>query len=209
MSALRLMVFDRTCAGPRMLGAPLPGLTWSWKIGARLYRQLGRLDLAFGAASWAEALAWLRTVEARRPIAEIQIWSHGHWGRVLMQGDGLTTSSLAPSHAHHEALTAIRDRLTGPEALWWFRTCETFGRPEGHDFARAWTRFFACRAAGHTHIIGPWQSGLHSLRAGEEPRWSVTEGVREDVPGGTTAAWSGASAPNTITCLHGSIPAGM
>ena len=36
----------------------------------------------------------------------------------------------------------------------------------GHDFARAWTDFFGSRAAGHTFIIGYWQSGLHTLAPG-------------------------------------------
>ncbi|MET0405724.1 MAG: hypothetical protein ABW123_25110, partial [Cystobacter sp.] len=87
---------------------------------------------------------------------------------------------------------------------------ETFGTARGHAFARAWTRFFGCRAAGHTYVIGPWQSGLHSLGPGEEPTWSVAEGLPPD--GGDTARtarMSGRREPNTITCLHGEIPPGF
>ena len=102
----------------------------------------------------------------------------------------------------------VRDRLLPDgEALWWFRTCETFGTETGQRFARAWTRFLGCRAAGHTYVIGAWQSGLHSLQPGETPRWSPEEGVQ---PGPTPRSLtSRPGAPNTITFLHGRIPEGF
>ena len=52
-------------------------------------------------------------------------------------------------------------------------------------------------------------SGLHSLRAGEIPRWSADEGLSQgtaECP--TQAHWSRKRAPNTIHCLTGQIPAG-
>ena len=88
-------------------------------------------------------------------------------------------------------------------ALWWFRTCETFGKQVGHDFARAWTRFFGCRVAGHTYAINVLQSGLYVLAPGEEPTWSEDEAV---VPGAARARSSSVLAPHTITCFHGAVP---
>ena len=205
---LRLMVFDKTCHGR----GPLPGLTASWKVGARLYRALGRLDASLGVSTWDEALEWLASFRPEATLAEIQFWGHGKWGCAMVDRKALEVSALSPGHPFHARLAAIRERLVpGGEALWWFRTCETFGGPEGHAFARAWTRFFGCRAAGHTYVIGPWQSGLHSLAPGEEPSWSTEEGLVLDASGKrrATALFSGPAAPNTITCFHGAVPDGF
>jgi hypothetical protein len=202
--ALRLLVYDRTCAGR---GA-LPGLSTAWRVGSGLYGALGRLDAACGAASWAEALDWLAEHQAGTPIAEIQYWGHGNWGNVRLGGEVLDETALAPGHPHEGRLRRIAERLLpGADGLVWFRTCESFGTARGHRFARACTRFFGCRTAGHTHVIGLWQSGLHSLLPGQEPGWPTEEGVTApDAPG---AASSRPGAPNTITCFHGRIPEGF
>lgn len=204
---LRLMVYDRTCAGRW----GLPGLTASWRVGSVLYRALGRLDDWRGVASWPEALDWLLARSVEQRIAEIQYWGHGTWGRALVDHESLDVQALAPRHPWRARLDALRERLVpGGEALWWFRTCETFGTARGHAFARAWTRFFGCRAAGHTYVIGPWQSGLHSLAPGEEPSWPVKEGLPPgEEAGARTARMSGPREPNTITCLHGQVPPGF
>ena len=86
---------------------------------------------------------------------------------------------------------------------------ETFGAAPGHDFARRLTDFLGCRAAGHTYIIGGWQSGLHSLAPGEQPAWSPHEGLKLGPPEAPREAlWSRRSAPNTIHFLSGKVPAG-
>src|SRR5256885_6236172 len=157
---LRLLVFDRTCAGR----GPLPGLSHAWRAGRGLYGALGRIDAACGAASWAEALDWLGTHRPEARVGEIQYWGHGNWGNARLGGEMLDAGALAPGHVHFDRLRRVAARLLpGAEGLFWFRTCETFGTERGHAFARAWSRFFGCRAAGHTHVIGFWQSGLHSL----------------------------------------------
>jgi hypothetical protein len=233
---LRLMIYDATCIGdfPKpgasgrdrwvgdrvwrrfgelLDGAPWPGLTHSWQIGGALYRGLGRLDGWRGFASWSSALAWLAEHRSDQPIAEIQFWGHGKWGAAKIDTGNLTIDSLDPAHPDHDVLVAIRERMTsvdGQPPLWWFRTCETFGADDGHAFARAWTDFFQCRAAGHTYVIGPWQSGLHSLLPGQRPHWSTSEGLREGTPAHPRRAlWSTRHEPNTISCLHGRIPAGF
>jgi hypothetical protein len=201
---LRLVVYDRTCRGRRAL----PGLSAAWAAGTRLYGALGRVDAWYGASSWREALDWLADVEPGRAIAEVQFWGHGRWGRALVAQEALDEAALAPHHPLGERLRRVRARLVpGGEALWWFRTCETFGGAEGQRFARAFSRLLGCRAAGHTHVIGVVQSGLHTIAPGEEPGWAVDEGLRPDRSG--AALRSRLAAPNTITCFHGRIPAGF
>jgi hypothetical protein len=198
------MVYDRTCRGRRLL----PGLSHSWWAGGHLYRWMGRVDAFAGVSSWAEALDWLAAFEPDRPIAEVQYWGHGKWGVARIAREPIDRFALADIHPLRPRLEAIRERLAA-DALWWFRTCETFGAQPGLDFARAWTDFFGGRAAGHTFIIGPWQSGLHLLRAGQAPHWSREEGLREGTPEEPRRAhWSRPRAPNTITCFHGQVPAG-
>jgi len=202
--ALRLLLYDRTCTGGRM---PL-GLTHTWMVGQHLYAGLGRIDRAFGAATWAEALDWLGSVGGERQISEVQYWGHGHWGSVEIGGEGLTRDALDPTNPHRPGLERLRERLTG-DALLWFRTCDAFGARKGHDFAMAWADFMGCDIAGHTFVIGLWQSGLHRISPGQAAHWPDDEGVRE----GTAAepkrsTWSGPLKPNTISFLGGRIPKG-
>lgn len=196
---LRLMIYDRTCT--RGLG-PL-GLTHAWVAGGRLYSALGRFDAWSGVASWGEGLDWLAGVEPGRPLAEIQYWGHGLPGVVLVGSEVLSAGSLAGPLAPE--LDGVRRRLA-PGGLWWFRTCSTFAGARGHAFASAWARYFSCDVAGHTHVIGPWQSGLHRLAPGAEPRWSVDEGAMPGASGrqASSAPWL----PNTIHCLQGEVPGG-
>ncbi len=203
MKPLRLMIYDDTCRGR----PGLPGLTHSWIVGGKFYNVLGRLDAWKGCRSWEEALDWLATFEPERPIAEVQFWGHGKWGRAMIDRQRLDITDLSPASALFHPLLNVRARMTGPDALWWFRTCETFGAKVGHEFARAWTDTLECRAAGHTYIIGPWQSGLHALKPGDEIDWSVDEGLVEGTPDSPKKAlWSTARAPNTISCLRGDVP---
>lgn len=193
------MVYDRTCT--RGLG-PV-GLTHAWIAGGRLYSAVGRFDAWAGVASWGEALHWLAGVEPGRPIGEIQYWGHGLPGAVLVGGEAMTTAGLGGPLA--SKLDGVRQRIE-PRSLWWFRTCSTLAGANGQAFAVAWATFFQCDVAGHTHVIGPWQSGLHRLAPGAEPRWSVEEGAIPGVAGrqASSAPWL----PNTIHCLQGAVPAG-
>lgn len=194
MRPLRLVLFDATCGM----------LTLSWRSGAVLYRGLDRIDAAFGARSWREGLAWLASVGRGRDIEQIQYWGHGQPGRVLLAKEALTVDSLRPGEALQPALEAIRGRLA-PEAVWWFRTCRTLGDTEGHRFATEWTRFFERPVAGHTWVIGPMQAGLHVLRPGSIPDWSIAEGdpKRER---GVVPLWLRGDAPR-VTCFGNRIAA--
>ncbi len=168
---------------------------------------LGRVDAARGVASWGEALEWLATYEPTRTIGEIQYWGHGRWGRILVGDEVLDAGSLSASHRHRSKLDAVRDRTCGEKTLVWLRTCEAFGAIAGHDFARRLADYFGARVAGHTFVIGGFQSGLHGLRPGMVPSWALDEGLADGTPEAPRRAHvSGPDRPNTITCFDGHVP---
>lgn len=188
-------MFDRTCTQGRR------GLSPAWAAGVRLYRALGRIDDALGVASWDEAFRWLAA--RREPIRELQYWGHGKWGCALVDDDALDVHALA---RRAQDLAALRERLA-PDAMVWFRTCETLGAQPGHDFAMRLADTLGARVAGHTYIIGFHQSGLHGIAPGMRPDWSANEGLAEGSPAEPKRArWSRPWAPRTITALHGAIP---
>lgn len=196
---MRVLVYDRTCLGRGGNLSPI------WATGSLLYRALRRVDAACAATSWTQALAWLAA--RPEPIREIQYWGHGHWGRARVRDDVLDAAALVPGHALHGPLQGLRERLA-PDALVWFRTCETFGARRGLDFAERLADFLGARVAGHTYVIGFHQSGLHALYPGARADWSPDEGIAlgsADEP--RRAHRSRPWAPRTITCLHGAIPA--
>jgi hypothetical protein len=193
---MRVIVYDRTCVRTRGRLSPI------WAAGARMYRWVGRIDALHGVASWAEALGWLATQP--EPIDEIQYWGHGKWGCAFVGEDRLDASALRDRRGE---LEAVRERLA-PDALVWFRTCETFGARAGIDFAERLADFFGARVAGHTYIIGFHQSGLHGLAPGARADWSAEEGLAEGSPDEPTRArWSRPWHPHTVTALHGEVPA--
>lgn len=193
---MRVVVYDRTCVRTRGRLSPI------WAAGAWLYRGLRRVDAVKGVASWDEALTWLGT--QREPIREIQYWGHGKWGRAFVGDDVLDAAALTDRRAQ---LEAIRERLA-PDALVWFRTCETLGARPGMSFAERLADFFGARIAGHTYIIGFHQSGLHGVAPGTRADWSPVEGVAEGTPDAPTKAkWSAPWRPRTLTALDGEIPA--
>jgi hypothetical protein len=105
--------------------------------------------------------------------------------------------------AHEPLLLEHIQQLPALGTLW-FRTCSTFQGAAGQSFAEAVSRHTGARVAAHTFIIGPWQSGLRTLRPGQAPTWSRDEGRDKD----GRALWSGPLQPRTVTCLHASIPKG-
>jgi hypothetical protein len=201
---LRLLAYDATCKG----GTWAPGLSTAWGAGAALYRGLGRLDAASGVASWSEALGFLASHEPDAALEEVQFWGHGRFGCVFVGKERLGVEELASS-AHAEALDAIAARLARARApLVWLRTCEAFGGPSGHAFARALSRRLGCRVAGHTHVIGVLQSGLVALAPGDEPAWPATMGLGplgEEGPG----LPSSPREPSTVHFLTGRLPAAL
>lgn len=198
---LRLVVFDATQQRrpPALLGT-------SWRVGSGLYRALGRVDASYGARSFADMFSWLAEVGGDRLIGEVQFWGHGKWGRILIDREALDRSSLRPTHPHHQGLLRLKARLA-PSALLWFRTCETLGALAGQRFAVELADFTGARIAGHTYIIGFFQSGLHCLAPGARPNWSPWEGLGSGSPEAPRRALtSRLGAPGTITCLTSKPP---
>jgi hypothetical protein len=203
---LRLVVYDATGAG-RARVQPL--LTASWRHGSRLYRHHPQapVDDLFGATSWDDALAWLVEVRRGAAIREVQFWGHGLPGRVFIGSDVLEGEEFRLAGRRRSELLALRARWVDERARLWFRTCSAFGGERGHAFARVVADAMGCEVAGHTYVIGPLQSGLHTLRPGAEPTWPQHEGEGAGGPDAPRlmSSWT---APHTITCLHGTIPAG-
>jgi hypothetical protein len=204
MAPLRLLVYDATqrSRSPRALGL-------AWQAGSYLYGGLGRIDASYGASGWEDAFEFLATWGAGRTIGELQFWGHGKWGRALIDGESFDRRTLSELHPLFSRVAAFRERLE-PGALVWFRTCETLGAQAGQDFARALADHLGARIAGHTYVIGFFQSGLHSLSPGAPPSWSPSEGIASGSPDRPERAFSsGPSRPNTITCLNGVVPEGF
>jgi len=219
MSALRLVVFDSTDTGPLRVPRVLRkedgtaqgtgGLTRFWQLGAQMHRVLSRADGVTGARSWKDALRWAVNVShARgRPIRELQAWGHGGWGYMGMHRDRLDSDALRTESPLRDTVDAFRDTLA-PDALVWLRCCSAFGTLRGHDLARRLADRLRVRVAGHTFIIGGLQSGTHSLTPGQNPTWTIEEGVERANGSSLCARLSTASAPRTITCLRFELPEG-
>ena len=189
---MKLLLFDKT---DRLL-------SMAWRSGAQLYRRLGRVDATFGVATWAEAFAWIASHD--QAIDELQYWGHGKWGAAFVAGTDVWTAQPDASLQHD--LDRFREQLA-PNALIWFRTCETFGARAGIDFAERLSDQMNARVAGHTHVIGLHQSGLHALSPGIAADWSDTEGlVKGTSEAPERARRSTPWRPRTITCFANHIP---
>ena len=218
---LRLVVFDATdtpraalerrqarAASPDGKAMGSPGLSPIWRAGTLLHRLTWAADASLGATSWPEALAWAAATsrESGRPIASLQVWGHGGWGSMEIGATALDSAALRSGHALAAPLDALKGALEGPESLLWLRCCSAFGHSTGSRFAEALALRLGCRVAGHTHIIGFFQSGTHSLRPGQKAAWDEGEGVKKSGGQAISALTSTASAPNTVSCLTLGLP---
>ncbi len=181
----RVVFFDATDTKPGL------ELSDAWRTGSHLYRDLRWIDHCRGFVSWRGAVEWL---ESLGEVDEIQYWGHGSPGAVWLAGEPLKVSALANVQVKN---------------LFWLRTCASFAGVVGHNLAKSLTETLKCRVAGHTYNIALLHSGLHSLRPGETPAWSSTEGwvlAKRMGHAVDKIASSSPFAPNTITFLHSSFP---
>jgi hypothetical protein len=194
------------------------GLSPVWRAGATLYGGVGAAHSTHAASGWTEAIDWALGEVSRtgRPLGSLQVWCHGGWGSVRLGDSRLEEATLAAGHPLAGRLDALRDALAGARdadggnaglPLVWFRCCSAFGH-HGRSFAAAAADRLGCRVAGHTHVIGLLQSGLHSLVPGAAASWDATEGVRMREGRAVAALGSSWRAPNTVTFLETSLPAG-
>jgi hypothetical protein len=181
------------------------GLAPIWTAGAVLHRIVGAADAWLGARSWDEALAWAVATASERGarVRSLQAWGHGGWGFMRIGESRLDERALGTDHELAPRVDALRDRLSGSDALVWFRCCSAFGHGSGRRFACLAAERLRARVAGHTHIIGFFQSGTHSVRPGAVAGWDPGEGLRGD-----RALKSSPFAPNTVTCLRCALPRG-
>ncbi len=187
----RIMLYDAT--------DPKGWLTRSWALGASLYRTFRALDEVYPVYLWTEAL----NIVAETKPTEVQFWGHGAPGIAAIGEEYLSIHSLRPFNHLYPLLHAAGRALT-PNSTWWFRTCSTFHGTEGKEFAQAFTNLLGCRTAAHTQIIGPFQSGLHTLTPGQTPYWPDEEGLNSRGELAMSMPWH----KNTINCLVGKIPKG-
>ena len=177
-------------------------LRFSWVTGGKFYRMFRSLEHHSGFDSWTEALKWILSVEPERKINSIQFWGHGSPGRVWINGESLSARSVLATSDHRQLLLKLKQRLDKNSVVW-FRSCNVFSGQEGHLFAKVISKMLECKVASHTYIVGPWQSGLHTIRPDEEPNWDVDEGI-DDGKKLMSLPWS----PNTVFCLTSEIPKG-
>lgn len=217
-AALRLVVFDATDAPREHVRGAIAdgaaprsvGLSPVWWAGTWMHRLLRAADATLGARSWGEALDWAASIaeQRKRPIGSIQFWGHGLWGYMLIGKSRLDQIALGMGQPMAASIDRFRANLAGPEALFWLRCCSAFGGQRGRAFAGQLANRLGCRVAGHTHVIGFWQSGTHSLQPGELAAWSPREGLRLEGDRVVSALGSSPKGPNTMTCLGIDLPAG-
>lgn len=162
---------------------------WSWAVGAKLF--LWSFDRVVGVRSIQESIKALS--DCTKPITELQLWGHGAPGAPYIAGRAVDQFVM---EAWAVYLAEVR--------LVWFRSRSVFFGGKGELFAMAWAkqfRGFSCIVAGHTHVVGPWQSGLYTLQHGQAPSWPKYDGD-------PAALKSGRKQPRTIACTRMSVPKG-
>lgn len=107
-------------------------------------------------------------------IKRIEFWGHGGPGSMKLGNEAITRDAFGPS----SELTRLLPYLD-PDAVIYFRGCETFRGTVGREFAEKATKFFNRTVAGHTLWIGklegpvgnPTFPGYEELRPGKKPSW--------------------------------------
>lgn len=181
----------------------------TWTVGGKIYPVLRRCDVAVPVKSWAEVCPALMSLAEKHPITQVQFWGHGWFGKAAIGDDVLNTSTLRNT-AFGAELRALGEKLA-PGAIWWFRTCATYGAPAGKHFAEQFTNCLNRTTAGSTYSIGLIHSGIRTLLPYQKPYWSDREGV-DFLPGENSERSGGKallptfSAPNTLMFWRNKIP---
>lgn len=182
-------------------------LRFSWITGGKFYKLFHSIEHHAGFDNWQEAFEWILSVEPDRKINSIQFWGHGSPGRVWINGDALSIRSLTEQSQHYIMLKKLKDRMAKDSVIW-FRSCNVFSASEGRFFSIAFCQFMQTKIAGHTYIVGPWQSGLHTIKPGQRPSWDLSEGLKKTEDGKIKKLWSTPWEKNTVFCLNNKIPEG-
>lgn len=155
---MRLVVYDNKPG----TGLGNAGLRLSWKVWAWKQLQTKECDAVLAANSWFDAISWA----AKQPqITWLQYWGHGSDGAAYCGDEALKPTDLA----------VLKGKFK-PDGYVWFRSCSTFNRLWGRDFAKSVRRQTGVKVAGHTAIIGLIQPGLQVLKLNGEATWEDFSG---------------------------------
>jgi hypothetical protein len=184
---VKIILFDKT-------SRDIPGFAWAigsfrpgWtRIGAKSWDEAAE---AIGSVFF-EHVCNLGDGERSERLTELQIWGHGQPGEPLIAGKPMTPAFIRRVQVS-----------VNPDSLVWFRSCSVFFGATGRVFAERTANELSCRIAGHTHVIGPWQSGLCTQVPGELWKWGTHNGA-------WTKYKSGWREPRTIACLRMAVPPG-
>jgi len=184
-------------------------LRWVWKQGAKALALKASGGYAVDSGDTIEEMLHrvlsVYATEDCDCIEEIQFISHGSSGNAMwISNDKLTIADFAipdldkygdgprssPEYqAWHARLTPRQRRLVllrrvlcGPGAEVYYRSCEAFQGKKGQEFAKASATFWRSKVIGHTQLIALTQPGRKTIRPGEEPSWSETEGTGAQSP---------------------------
>jgi len=187
---MRLIIYD---------AQPGPGI-WQgflktcWIAGAKIQKSTGAADAYFGANTWEEAFAWLRS---QPTVTSLQFFGHGAPASVYVGEADLDWS----------ALTDVLKPKCTPATVVWFRGCSTFQGAKGHTFSQFMADNLRCTVAGHTRITGPWSGGLHTRKPNTAASWPQAEGevAPSWIPKDLKWSWPG---PNMVLCTATKVPEG-
>jgi hypothetical protein len=193
---MKVAIYDRTALFDNVKNSN-DILTYSWMYGSRMFKLFNSLDTAKGVSSWEEAFSFLEEFSKTTVITGVQFWGHGAPGVAAIGGELLNRKKTSQ---YKERLSNIGSRMS-EDAYWWWRTCGTYGRETGKHFAEHFTKTLGRKTAGHTHVIGFWQSGGHVIRPEQKAHWSDVEGFAGDQM--ISSNWN---RPNTIICAQTKIP---
>ena len=163
--AMRLFIYDKTQSW----------LTASWWFGAALRSLRPGKDVILHVNSWADMVEQLSKLP-EKSVTRVEYWGHGLSSAVECNNDLLTYKEVYP------LLERVAHVMSGPDALWFWRTCKTFWGVPGFQYASECVRVLGCRVAGFSHKIWWWQSGLRYMGPEDSPEWDHKDGGKWSLP---------------------------
>ena len=163
----RVFVYDKTQGW----------LTSSWWFGSLLRSMRPGKDIVLKVSSWDDMIAQLAALPAGS-VSRVEFWGHGISGGVKCGTEwawGPTMQSKDPVRRIAEVLAKVR-HILAPDAVWWWRACNTFRGEAGRAFAKMCVTALGCRVAAFTRIIWWWQADLRIATPGADPDWDDSGG---------------------------------
>jgi len=152
-------------------------LTWMWAIGSWLRALRPGPDKILRVGSWDEMVEKLQALPDGS-VTRVEYWGHGTSGGVKCGKEwawGPTMKSKDPVRYIVGPLSQV-SHVLAPDAVWWWRTCNSFWGVAGKPFAKACADTLGCKVAAFTRIIWWWQGDLRIAKPSVEPDWDNTGG---------------------------------